>query len=277
MNMTSCMRGFVLSLLPLALASGCVLDKQSLGEANDTEGDANETEDSSDEATTGAASLTSSGGPEDTGVADGPCGPNVCGPCAPGCEAMDECNDGTWDCACTCEDTEGGETDDTTGGPRVCMDEPVDVPSQLAYRYADLPSPGGDDGGSDTGGSGGTSTTDGPDVDPDTLFIRLGTEVLACGESPTYACDNWSVSISIPPAYQQPGIYDIDDTEIGLSYSLQGEQQSADPEDCSFGGGGGLGGTLEIFAIDDDTVYGAFCSTDLFEISLDGVFAAQRC
>jgi hypothetical protein len=272
-------RCILLSLLPLALASGCVLDKQSLGDPEgDTEGEDASASDSI--GSTGGESATTSAGPgsaatTDTthGTDDGACGPNICGPCLPGCTNVDTCVDGEWDCSCACDtdDTDGTET-----GPAVCPEDPLGVPSQLAYRHADLPSSGG---GDDGGGSGGSSTTvtDGDGPDPDTLVVRLGTEPLACGESPTYACDTWRVTISIPPQYQEPGVYDIDDTEITVGYSMQGPPHGNDPDDCSFGGGGGFGGTLEIFAIDDDTVHGAFCSTDLFDVDADGVFTATRC
>jgi hypothetical protein len=280
MNMNS-RNGLVvlsLSLLPFAMASGCVLDKESLGDPNgDTEGDdaaSAEGSGTGDTSATSGASATTSAGSVSTSsegsTTDGDCTGQLCGACLPGCDAVDECVDGELQCECVCDDATGEVL------PRVCPDDAIDVSSQLAYRYADLPSSGG---GGDTGGSGSTSasTSAGDDPDPDTLFIRLGTEPLACGETPTYACDNWRVSISIPPQYQEPGIYDLDDTDIAVTYSIQGPPSAEDPEDCFFGGGGGFGGTLEIFAIDDETVHGAFCSDDLSEVMVDGVFTAQRC
>ena len=267
MKMNSRMRGVVLCVLPMMLAVGCELDKQSLGDPDDATADSGE---DTDGATSGSSATSSAGpgteGTSDTtdGPLDGGCGPNVCGACAPGCEALDSCVDGQWECDCQCE-TDGPVDPE----PTVCSERPIVAASHLAYRFADLPTSGG--------GGGDTSTTDGPGLDPDTVVIRFGTEALACGETPTYACDNWQVSIVIPPQYLEPGVYDLDDTDISVGYSIQGAQQSQDPEDCSFGGGGGGGGILEILAIDDDTIHAAFCSADLFEISADGVFTAQRC
>jgi hypothetical protein len=277
MNMNSRTRLVVLSLslAPFALAGGCVLDKESLGDANDTEGDDAASADGpgTDDTSATSGGSTSAGSVSTTthgSSTDGECTTEACGACQPGCEAIDECVDGELHCECVCDDSTGEVV------PGVCPEDAIDVSSQLAYRYADLPSSGG---GGDTGGSGSTSasTSDGGDTDPDTLFIRLGTEPLACGETPTYACDNWRVSISIPPQYQEPGIYDLDDTDISVTYSIQGPPSAEDPEDCFFGGGGGFGGTLEIFAIDDDTVHGAFCSDELTEVMVDGMFTAQRC
>jgi hypothetical protein len=122
----------------------------------------------------------------------------------------------------------------------------------------------------------------GPALDPNDLFIRLSDLGASCG-SPTaeLTCGgHWQVSVALPPAYQQVGLYDLEDPSI-LSYSYMsetGQPNSPAPDDCSWGGGSLGSGTIEIISIDQAKVrFRLILSGGIWTSDPSGEYTAARC
>jgi hypothetical protein len=123
--------------------------------------------------------------------------------------------------------------------------------------------------------------TSGGGFDPDELFLKLSDIGVSCGEaSVLLPCGfHWSVSISLPPALQAVGVYDLESPQItaGKSETSELHEDPIDAEDCAWGGGG-LSGTLEILAIDDSTVHFRLTvSNSIAETDPSGEYVAPRC
>ncbi|MGH1345745.1 MAG: hypothetical protein ACRBN8_29540 [Nannocystales bacterium] len=130
-----------------------------------------------------------------------------------------------------------------------------------------------DDGGADTGGSGGDGESGIPE---DALLVVLDGDGTATCEQPWDGPNcggNWRISFTLMPDMQAPGSYDLFEEALG-SFGYADELY---PEgDCAWGGGS-LGGTLVIDAIDDTSVTGHIEDSDAFDFDADVSFVAPRC
>ena len=152
---------------------------------------------------------------------------------------------------------------------------PPAVRHDYAIRFGDLPEL--DSTGNTSMGSGGDegTTTGGNPFDPDALLVTATLGLDSCedphGELP--CGDRWSVSFNLPPDLQVVGA-------MGRLEDINGfllESGELRPEgDCS-GGGGSLGGTFEITAIDDTHVAGHLGELDLAPFGTELDFDAPRC
>jgi hypothetical protein len=126
-------------------------------------------------------------------------------------------------------------------------------------------------------GSGGPA----PELDPNDLFLRASDLGVSCGSPTTdLSCGgHWQVHIVLPTAYQQVGVYDLNDSVIGLysSMSETGQPYSPQPDDCPWGGGSFGPGTLEILAIDSAEVRFRLTMGSLWESDPSGEYTAPRC
>ncbi|EYF00748.1 hypothetical protein [Chondromyces apiculatus] len=119
---------------------------------------------------------------------------------------------------------------------------PVGQTEAIALYASQFPPDNGGDSSSSTSGGG---------VDPDTLHVILGNYGPTCGDPFGFNEDctvaEWHVGVSLPLAYQTPGIYDLADPNLN---SFASEQlPSNDPEICSGGGGSFTDGTIEVVSI----------------------------
>ncbi|WP_437586700.1 hypothetical protein [Sorangium sp. So ce1000] len=124
-------------------------------------------------------------------------------------------------------------------------------------------------------GSGGAA------LDPNDLFLRASDLGVSCGSPTTQlSCGgHWQVSIALPSAYQQVGVYDLEDPALSI-YSFMsetGELNSPQPDDCPWGGGSFGPGTLEILAIDDAEVRFRLTMGSFWEADPSGEYTALRC
>jgi len=170
-------------------------------------------------------------------------------------------------------DTESASDTDVELPAIPCEGEAVplaDLPTLMAYTQAQVP-PLPDPTGTGTGTGGG-------EPEPGTVYVKLSNQSFAC-EAPTATLQcggNWQLTLVIPPEYQSPGIYNL----LGPNVIGVGSETGDEGNDCSFGGGS-IGGTLEIFSVDDSTVEGRLCHVQHFfsnpAPALDGSFSAARC
>lgn len=139
----------------------------------------------------------------------------------------------------------------------------------IAIRYSEIPTsnPGSGSSSSSGGGSG---------PHPDTLFIKISDQPVACNDPhAAQECGgHWRVSIGIPPALQVPGVIDLASPEV-LSYSSATGPGSG--ADCWFGGGSFMEGTLEILSIDADKVVVRLENTWTYDFDANGEYSAMRC
>lgn len=133
--------------------------------------------------------------------------------------------------------------------------------------------------GQDLGAGSSTSSGGGSDLNPDDLFLIIGQPVPTCAEpQPLLACGGqWDVSIPLAPAMQAPGVVDLSDPALNAFASETGPMRD-DPEDCWWGGGSFVGGTLEVLAIDEAQVVIALEGTgDLNDFDANGEHMLVRC
>lgn len=130
--------------------------------------------------------------------------------------------------------------------------------------------------------SGGTTSSGGQPLDPNDLFVRISDMGVSC-DSPTVELpcgEHWSLSIGIPTAVQQPGVYDLQNSPIA-TYSLlseSGEPYSPAPGDCAMGGGSLGAGTLEIISISSQEVHVKLNMQPTgFAVDPSGEYIAPRC
>lgn len=155
----------------------------------------------------------------------------------------------------------GGAGGGVAGGTRALVYDPSKVPAP--------PEPE----------SGSTSVTTGGSWEPPPLRLSLSSEAnLSCGDpEPEIACGGrWEVTVNLP-ADPQPGVYPLDcETGLCVSFWETTESYSEDPEDCGFGGGGGLDGTLEIVSVTPEAIVVRF--SDIWWLSgVEGEHVAPRC
>ncbi|WP_437622347.1 hypothetical protein [Sorangium sp. So ce1151] len=128
-----------------------------------------------------------------------------------------------------------------------------------------------------------TGSTGGGDVelDPNDLFLRASDLGVSCGSPTTHlTCGgHWQLSIALPSAYQQVGVYDLEDPEL-IRYSTMsetGEPHSSLPDDCPWGGGSLGRGTLEILAINEAEVRFRVTLDSFWDADPSGEYTAPRC
>lgn len=130
-----------------------------------------------------------------------------------------------------------------------------------------------DDGGSDTGGSGGDGESGIPE---DALLVVLDGDGTATCEQPWNGPDcggNWRISFTLLPEMQVPGSYDLFEEANGFA----GFADEPYPEGDCAAGGGTLGGTLVIDAIDETSISGHIEDSDSFDFDADVSFVVPRC
>jgi hypothetical protein len=132
------------------------------------------------------------------------------------------------------------------------------------------------------GEPGTSSSSGGGNLDPNDLFLRLSDMGVHCG-SPTVdlPCGgHYQMTIVLPPALQQVGVYDFEAPELVAysSMSETGDLNSNDPEDCPWGGGSLGSGTVEILSIDDTEVhFKVNLSNGPWDSDPSGEYVAPRC
>jgi hypothetical protein len=139
----------------------------------------------------------------------------------------------------------------------------------------------GSDGSGGAGGAGGwsssgvTSSSSG-DPEPSRVFFRIGKDAPVCGaQNGTDACDDWSVSIGLPPELLHPGKISLASPEVFSIFSSSGEDDGS--QFCSFGGGSFIKGSIEILRVEPKFVVFRLAGTDKFEFNADGKYVADRC
>lgn len=140
--------------------------------------------------------------------------------------------------------------------------------------------------GAGGGGSSSSSGSGGSSVDPNTLYLMVGSPVPACAAPFASSGDcgpAFSVSIGIPPQLQQPGTVPLSSPELISTFSEMGPANSTTPGDCPGGAGSFLDGTIEIVSIDATQVTFTLNGTMMFagdgvpdEVA-DGTYTAPRC
>lgn len=133
------------------------------------------------------------------------------------------------------------------------------------------------------GGSSVAVTSGGGGLDPNDLFIEISSQndascglpfiELACG-------GEWAVSLVLPAAAQQVGIYDLNGPLL-MPYSHMSETGPANgpgPDDCAFGGGTIGEGTLEVISIDAASVHIKLQTTGgIWNGDPSGEYVVPRC
>lgn len=145
----------------------------------------------------------------------------------------------------------------------------------IAVLYSDLY--GDTAAASDPNSTTSASSGGGPGIDPSTLYLKIGSEGLACSDpSASGGCGSWSLSIGLPPELQKPGIIPLSWDLLG-SFSVQGPDEGDGV--CWFGGGSLLGGTLEIVSINaQKVVFKLHDTEDAYgDFNADGTYVADRC
>lgn len=171
-------------------------------------------------------------------------------------------------------DPSSGSSGSSTGVD-VCdgVSEPIDgFQNGFAVFWGDIP----DDSGGSSGSSGGSS---GDPMDPEALLVNLANNFNETCQDPFGLGDCngellWSVSFTLQPDQQQPGVYDLDD----LNGSQFATGPNGDlPDDCWFGGGS-LSGWLVIDAVENGKIIGRLCDTSpSIDFNADGAFEATFC
>jgi hypothetical protein len=131
--------------------------------------------------------------------------------------------------------------------------------------------------------SSGTVTVGGgnDNLDPNDLFLEISNQGASCS-APTTALScggNWSLSVALPPSYQAVGIYDLEDPAIAAysTMSESGALNSANPEDCSWGGGSLGSGTLEVLSIDGQEIHFVVTMNSFLDADPSGEYTAIVC
>ena len=145
------------------------------------------------------------------------------------------------------------------------------APGAIALRYADFPPPS-------SGSSGGTGGAGGFEIDPNTLYVMIGSSTPLCDDPFAYAgCGSWKVSIGIPPELVKPGLLKLDDPRLISSFSSSGPDRGGG--DCSGGGGSFVEGTIEIVALSmsGQTLEVRLADTWTFDYDVNGTYTAAFC
>lgn len=169
---------------------------------------------------------------------------------------------------------DSGETDDSLQGAGQSSNgngngPKPDESEAIAIRYADLPDV--DTGSGSSSGSGG-----GTEPHPDTLFIKISDQTIACQDPhAALGCgSHWEVSIGIPPALQVPGVISLSSPDV-IAYATATGPGGGD--DCWWGGGSFMDGTVEILSIDSEKVEVRLENTWAYDFDANGEYTALRC
>lgn len=153
--------------------------------------------------------------------------------------------------------------------------QPIVAETIMAYTQAQVP-PEPDP----TSQSGTTVGTDNDPNPPDTLYIKFSDQQYSCADpNALLECGpHWEFTIVVPPEFQFPGLYNLAGNGPFATLSETGKPEG---NECSFGGGGGFGGTFELINITAETVEGRLCGVEAFftesDPDLNGNFVAERC
>ena len=276
-TMTLTTRSLAAFTLSLAVTAGCT----PMG-PDDTGATTEDTDDTTAGETNGESTTSSSGATDPTADATGSSGnssgatDSTGGDSSTSIASETDPTVSTSSATSSTSDSQGetDPTDPTTGGVMGCEDalEPItDLKNALAVRWGDIPEE------MTTGNS--SSTTGGDGLDPDTILVTLANNTYNTCQDPFGIGDCngallWKVDFVLPPEYQQPGLYTLDELNGGqFATGPNGDI----PDDCWFGGGS-LSGWVLIESIDDDKVVSRLCGTEVFEdYDPDGSFEAPRC
>lgn len=156
---------------------------------------------------------------------------------------------------------------------------------------------GSSTGGSNpTGGSGGVGGTTGDALALDwaelggqvapapdgTILLTFSSEPLVCVDplADLPHCEvpvTWRADIPLPVEYQYAGAVIDLESLIEVGYGPFFSVSMDEGEGLCSGGGGTLGGVLEVLAIDGSSITATLTQTDVSEVSLDGQRTFQRC
>ncbi len=256
------------------LNTGCDPDGgDTVGDSDSDSGDPSESD--GDTSTTGGESSTSAATSDPSETTSGGSGDSSTGGATDTTDATSSTGETTTGATSATSSTATTDEPTTTTGVVGCEDalEPItDLQSALAVRWGDIP----DD---TTSGSSGSSGTGGDELDPETILVTIANHTKNTCEEPfgIGSCDGqllWKVDFVLPPEYQQPGLYTLEELNGGqFATGPNGDI----PDDCWFGGGS-LFGSVLIESIDENTVVGRLCGTDpLEDFDPDGSFEASVC
>ncbi len=143
-------------------------------------------------------------------------------------------------------------------------------PGAIAMRFADLPPPSGGSGGT------GSSSGGGPVIDPNTLYVAIGSTAPLCADPFAWqGCGTWKVGIGIPPELLKPGVIELDDPRLISHFSSGGEDRGGG--DCSAGAGSFFQGTIEIVRVDAEVMEIRLANTWMFDFDVNGSYLAAFC
>jgi hypothetical protein len=156
-----------------------------------------------------------------------------------------------------------GGSQTTSSGPELKADG-------IAIRWSDALS------NADGTTVGSTTSSGGGGVDPNGLLITVygGGAQTSC-KAPfggTY-CGGWSVSFTLPPALQKPGVVSLADPNLHASFSMGG----GSGDECWGGGGSFTEGGVEIVSIDDKAIALKLTGTNTLEFDANGSHTALLC
>jgi hypothetical protein len=169
--------------------------------------------------------------------------------------------------ACSGTVTSGDPNGQSSDPSKTCdADCELEPSTAIAMLYSELPDYSGS-------GVGTTAAAGGDPIDPNTLFVFIGEQPQLC-EDPHAAMscgDHWRVTVALPPAFQQPGMYDL--AQLNGFFTVTGPGAG---DDCWWGGGT-FEGWIEIVSIDEGAVTGSLFNTPTYDFDANGDFVASRC
>lgn len=167
--------------------------------------------------------------------------------------------------------TGGGVDTDAASGP--CAEVgPLIAATKLAYTADNVP-----EGQDPTVGPEGLTT--GPsELEPGTVILLFSDQIYACDDPQAeLACGNNSSSLLIPPEFQAPGTYELNDTDFRGFFSDTDVFDNTGGPECG-ASAGTVFGTLVIDEFDATGISGRLCQGDASSPPpFVGSFAATRC
>jgi hypothetical protein len=129
----------------------------------------------------------------------------------------------------------------------------------------------------DFGGSS-SSSSGGPSLDPETLYLKVSNAGLACGAPYDSSCGQTTISVGVPPELVFVGsTVELDQPGVIATASELGPDDGSG-ECAGGGGGGGFSGTLEILRIEDGEVEVRLTDVDVwFDFDPNGQHLLYRC
>ena len=165
----------------------------------------------------------------------------------------------------------GTLTDDASGP---CADaSPLIAITKLAYTADNVP-----EGEDPTVGPEGLTT--GPsELEPGTVILLFSNQAYTCDDPQAeLVCQNVSSSLLIPPEFQAPGVYELNDSDFRGFYADTAVFDNTGGPECG-GGAGSVYGTLVIDSFDATGITGRLCRSTADEAPppFEGIFSASRC